>query len=414
MAIIDFVEWNPGDDQIFAWKFPETNLSTNTQLLVRESQEAIVFIDGTILGRFKPGRHTLTTSNLPLLRTLYGIPFGGKNPFKAEVWYINHLSRLILDWKVSNISNHDADYNAMVPLSAWGTFSIKITDIECFLKEVVGTSDSFDADMLRRFALGEFNAKIKPALSQFLITHRVGLKSITAYMDSISENLQLILTPFWEKYGIQLSSFFLTEIEIDTGTEIGRKAAEGIASQSNQFVSGHSWQQAKMMDIAEKAVSGISSGSGGLLGAVLASNMLGGIGGGTMQSTYNQGQPSFGGTTSQQNTPEITATTTRFVYCSNCSKKFASYAKFCPHCGDPYCPCPACGADNKKEAKRCVSCGKVLYIGTDKACSNCKFPVPPGSAFCSNCGHPQSENHCSQCGTPLLNAKFCSACGKKN
>lgn len=43
-AIIDFVKWDTRpDEQLFAWKFPETNLSTYTQLVVAESQEAILF-----------------------------------------------------------------------------------------------------------------------------------------------------------------------------------------------------------------------------------------------------------------------------------------------------------------------------------------------------------------------------------
>ena len=37
--------------------------------------------------------------------------------------------------------------------------------------------------------------------------------------------------------------------------------------------------------------------------------------------------------------------------------------KFCPHCGDPYMPCPRCGTDNDADAKRCVSCGTMLSGG---------------------------------------------------
>ena len=46
MAIIDLVKWTPqGNFNIYAYKFPETNLSTYTQLIVQESQEAILFSD---------------------------------------------------------------------------------------------------------------------------------------------------------------------------------------------------------------------------------------------------------------------------------------------------------------------------------------------------------------------------------
>lgn len=56
-ALIDVVKWDPeGQETLFAWKFPRTNLTTNTQLIVTESQEAILFSKGQIVGKFGPGK----------------------------------------------------------------------------------------------------------------------------------------------------------------------------------------------------------------------------------------------------------------------------------------------------------------------------------------------------------------------
>ena len=46
MAFIDCVEWQPQSNDIFAWRYPEQNLTTATQLIVRESQEAVFFSKG--------------------------------------------------------------------------------------------------------------------------------------------------------------------------------------------------------------------------------------------------------------------------------------------------------------------------------------------------------------------------------
>ena len=103
MAQIDVVSWDDsssgssGYGPVFAWKYRSSkdqkdhsmDLSTFTQLVVRESQEAVLFTKGQLLGKFGPGKHTLNTENLPLLRNLFGLPFGGKNPFFAEVWFVN-------------------------------------------------------------------------------------------------------------------------------------------------------------------------------------------------------------------------------------------------------------------------------------------------------------------------------------
>ncbi len=88
MALIDVVKWDePGD--LLVWKFPNSELSTMTQLIVNASQDAILFKDGTPLDTFGAGRHTLSTNNIPILNKLVNLPFGGKSPFAAEVWFVN-------------------------------------------------------------------------------------------------------------------------------------------------------------------------------------------------------------------------------------------------------------------------------------------------------------------------------------
>ena len=107
----------------------------------------------------------------------------------------------------------------------------------------------------------------------------------------------------------------------------------------------------------------------------MAMNMMGGmggnggVGGGMMQPQYNQ--PNFqGGGIGNFQGQEQEHGQVKMVYCSNCSKKFPSTARFCPHCGDPYNPCPKCGTDNDLSAKRCVSCGTLLQQG-GSSCPHC-------------------------------------------
>ena len=139
MAFIDVVEWSPSNNDVYAWRFPESNLSTATQLIVRESQEAVFFSKGQMLGKFGPGKHRLTTENLPLLRRLYGIPFGGTNPFFAEVWFVNKAMPLTIDWRTTTMRVMDPYYGTMVPLCAAGRYGVKVTDAEKFLVKLIGT-----------------------------------------------------------------------------------------------------------------------------------------------------------------------------------------------------------------------------------------------------------------------------------
>ncbi|MCB0536424.1 MAG: SPFH domain-containing protein [Bacteroidetes bacterium] len=415
MAIIDLVRWAPqGNQTIYAYRFPETNLSTYTQLIVQESQEAILFSKGQIVGKFGPGKHTLNTENLPILRSLYGLPFGGKNPFTAEVWFVNKLQPYNIDWSIDRMDIHDADYNTGIPLVANGRYGLKITDAERFLIKIVGTKNSFDQNDLTDQFFGEFSTKTKSTILQFMINNRIGLKQISAHLDSISEHLKTVMLPFWENLGLELTKFYVTSIEVDSSTEVGRRVLDAISRQSAQSIGGYTWQQEKAFDVAKDAVDGLSNSNSGIMGAIVASNMMGGLGGagGVMQPQYNQ--PTFGGTNQNQQGNNVQPVNqVKEVYCSNCSKKFSSTHRFCPHCGDPYDACPKCGTDNDKNAKRCVSCGTPLQTEMS-LCTNCNTPLAPGSSFCGNCGQQQAENKCTRCGTALNpTIKFCPKCGQK-
>jgi membrane protease subunit (stomatin/prohibitin family) len=414
MAIIDFVNWSPDTNyNFYAYKFPETNLSTYTQLVVQESQEAVLFSKGQIIGKFGPGKHTLNTENLPLLRNLYGLPFGSKNPFMAEVWFVNKIEHYNLPWAIDKMDTHDPDYNTNIPLTAEGTYGLKMVDAERFLVKIVGTKTSYSQYDLNKQFEGEFFTKTKSGIMQFMLANRIGLKQISAFLDQLSANMQAAMAAFWENIGFELTKFYVTGVEVDDKTEAGRRILDAISRQSAQTIGGYTWQQSQAFEIAKDATNDLSRGTngagGGLLGALVAGNMMSNMGGGMLQPQY--GQPTFSPGQTPQTGNAQQARPVRDVYCSNCSKKFSSSLNFCPHCGDPYCPCPKCGTDNDQSAKRCVSCGTQL---AGDNCPNCNATLAAGAAFCGSCGHSTKEGGCTRCGSPLKpGIKFCPNCGQK-
>lgn len=430
MALIDCASWKPSSNEfVFAYRYPKTNLSTNTQLIVYESQEAFLFSKGQLMGKFGPGKHTLDTENLPVLRTFFGIPFGGKNPFTAEVWIVNKLYPANLGWTVGNIPIHDTDYQAMLPLIANGQYGLYVSDPEKFLLKMVGTKEVFtESDMLSQVK-GELSTKSKSAIVQFMMNQGVGFKSVSAHLDMLSEYIKTTLLPFWGEYGLEMTKFYVSDIGIDTSMPEGRKVSEALATQSSMSITGHSWQQEQMFGMANNAVDqmGNASGSNSLIAGLMAMNMVGGMTGGggalglltphTAQPTFGGNQGGQPGAVGQQNSNGGVA---KEIYCANCSKKHLSTERFCPHCGSEYNPCPRCGADNPKQARRCVSCGTSLQraSGAMAACVSCGALLAPGSAFCPQCGAPQKiapvSNVCPRCGALVpTTSKFCPGCGQK-
>ena len=84
MAIVEVVKYN-GKPDVLAWKYPNEELGTWTQLIVNESQEAVLVKGGKVFDGFDSGRHTLETANIPILNKIINLPFGGRSPFTAEM-----------------------------------------------------------------------------------------------------------------------------------------------------------------------------------------------------------------------------------------------------------------------------------------------------------------------------------------
>ena len=82
----------------FVWKHPCEDFNTNTQLIVHESQEAIFFMNGLALDLFGPGRYTLETQNIPLVRNFINLPTDGVSAFHCEVYFVNKTEQMALRW----------------------------------------------------------------------------------------------------------------------------------------------------------------------------------------------------------------------------------------------------------------------------------------------------------------------------
>ena len=433
MAIIDCVQWSPqGSEVIYAYKFPQDNLSTYTQLIVNESQVALLFSKGELMGKFGPGKHTLDTENLPILRRLYGFPFGGKNPFMAQVWFVNRVETLNIPWRLGNLPVHDPDYQTNLPLYASGQYGLKVVDPEKFLIKMVGTRNIFSQHDLTEQFRGEFTTKAKSLIISYMLQNNIGYKKIGAFLDPMSTMLRDSMNEFWKDYGLELPKFYINTIDIDDSTPEGKKIKDAIATQSSMSITGHTWQQEQMFGTANNALNQFgemgSGGGGGILGGIMAINMMNGMGGGggaigagMMNPQFNQ--PNFGGNQGQQMQGGMNqggmqggAPGGKMVFCAACSKKFSSNMGFCPHCGNKYNPCPNCGSDNLEESKRCINCGTQLGGGNSNKCPHCHTDIPQGYAFCPGCGQPVvvASNNCSRCGSSFPpGSKFCPRCGNK-
>jgi membrane protease subunit (stomatin/prohibitin family) len=400
MAIIEVVKYS-GSPDIFAWKFPNSELGTWTQVIVNESQEAVLYKGGQALDLFGPGRHTLETANIPLLSKLINLPFGGKSPFSAEVWYINKVSSLDVKWGTPTpIQLQDPKYNVFVPLRAFGQFGIRISDSKTFLKKLVGTLPSFtSADVIKYFR-GAYLTQVKDDISGYLIKKKISVLEINAYISEISDSLRKSILPVFSDFGIELINFFVNDISVPEEDSAVIKLKDALSKKAEMDIIGYSYTQERSFDTLEGAAKNQGSSSSQIMGAGLGLGMGLGIGN------------SFGGAFGDMGKSINTSQTKE---CPNCHKQIGIEYKFCPACGkdtnivEKQNVCTKCGASNRIGLKFCGECGQKLF----KTCLKCGEVVEDKQKFCPHCGDSLIKK-CSSCGAKLEDGlKFCPECGKK-
>ena len=100
MAIAKIIQYE-GDNSTFIWKHPTVDFNNMTQLIVRESQEAVFMMNGVILDTFTAGKYNLDTESLPILGKFVDKLVYGDDSFSAEVYFINQTVQMGLKWGTS-------------------------------------------------------------------------------------------------------------------------------------------------------------------------------------------------------------------------------------------------------------------------------------------------------------------------
>ncbi len=390
MKLYDVLKWDDESvnaNEIVAYKHEAEDFNTHTQLIVHESQEAIFFKDGQALDLFPSGKHTLSSKNLPFLRKLVNIPTGGVTPFHCEVFFVNKVFLNDLRWGTpSPIQMQDPIEGVNIHVGANGLFGAHIEDTRKFLVKVVGTQGLYSKEELSQYLRGKIVERVTNLLGQTMVECNVGILSVSAHFQRLSDSMKEQLTPFFAEYGIGLDNFSFMTIKapdedlraINDAKIAARKMdMESEALARKRAREGYSYQQERGYDVLGQAASNEGSGSN-FMGAGMGLGMGMGLGGAFGAGMANVAQQGFNGMNAQVQQGSVSANV-----CPDCKAPLAQGAKFCNNCGKKLGNfCPQCGAEVVQGAKFCNNCGAKLV----NVCPKCGTELVQGAKFCNNCG----------------------------
>jgi excisionase family DNA binding protein len=235
--LIEIIEWTDDSRDTLSYRWPDENkeIKKGAQLIVRESQAVQFVYLGQYGDLFGPGKHTLTTDNIPVLTTLQGWKYGFESPFKADVYYV--ITRLFTGnkWGTANpVMMRDKDFG-IVRLRAFGTYDFRITNPSVFLKEVAGTDDHFRLD---EFA-DTMRSRLVSVFTDALAKAQIPALDLAARYTELGEALLPLINPvISQKYGIEMATFLVENISLPPEVEqaIDKRSSMAAVGNLNDYV----------------------------------------------------------------------------------------------------------------------------------------------------------------------------------
>jgi excisionase family DNA binding protein len=235
--LLEIIEWTDDSRDTLSYRFPDEDkaIKNGAQLIVRESQVAQFVYLGEFGDTFGPGKHRLTTDNIPVLTTIKSWPYGFNSPFKADVYYV--LTRLFTGnkWGTSNpVMLRDNDFGA-VRVRAFGTYDFKITDARTFLREVAGSDHNFRLDEFS----DTMRSRIVSIFTDAIATAKVPVLDVASRYGELGEALLPLINPAVStKYGLEITTFIVENVSVPPEVEeaIDKRASMTAIGNLNDFV----------------------------------------------------------------------------------------------------------------------------------------------------------------------------------
>lgn len=214
---IEVIDWVDDTQDTVIYKFPDkgNKIMNGAQLTVRESQVAVFMNEGEFGDVYIPGRHELTTQNMPITTTLKSWKYLFNSPFKVDIYFVNTKQFSNLKWGTSNpVIVRDKEFG-QVRLRSFGTYTMRVIDPKKFIKEFAGTNPWVRVDAISE----QLRNTIISKLSEGLAEANISVLDLAANFTEIGEKLKPVFQKEFDIWGIELGKFYIENVSLPEEVE---------------------------------------------------------------------------------------------------------------------------------------------------------------------------------------------------
>lgn len=281
--IFDVVEYPNEMREEIVHRFPESgsgDFRIGSQVIVREAQAAVFFRDGNALDVFAPGRHTISTANIPLLIDFIGRAFNDRTPFPAEVYFVSMREFADRKWGTHQpiiVRNPNMGLGVAL-LQGFGTYSFQVKDAQQFVTQIVGAQGIYRTSdiesRLRSMLLSKLQDLLGETASQHSVPELIGLT------EELGAGVRAKAQDDFSAIGLTLKAFYIENLKPSS------KSAEELRAMGMLDMQTYTQLQAAdaLRDAAQNPsggaglTAGIGAGMG--VGSVISESLRGMTGGG--------------------------------------------------------------------------------------------------------------------------------------
>ena len=214
--VFDVIEYPNEMKEEIVHRFPESgagDFRLGSQVIVRESQNAVFFRDGKALDVFKAGRHTIATANIPILIDLIGKAFSDRSPFTAEVYFVSKREFLDRKWGTPQpiVMQTPGIGLGWLLLQGFGTYAYQVEDPQQFVTQVVGTQGVYDTVDIENDLRSRLLRSFSDLLGEMKGSYTT-VQDIIANQDEISAAVRSKASDDFEARGLTLKGFVIANL----------------------------------------------------------------------------------------------------------------------------------------------------------------------------------------------------------